>query len=533
MTVNTTLPAIIALARAGAATRAWDLFHAAGHAVRLGDPATLAVEGRLLKDRARAAPGPDRAAGYAAAASAYAAAHALSPAPYLAINAATLRLLAGDPAAARALAREVLTLLDAPVPPADTPYYLAATRAEALLLLGDQAGAQAALAQAAAHDPDGWDDRAVTLAQLGAILDAQGAAADWLAAFAPPASLHFAGHMGVAADGASAAAIAAATDAVLQREPIGFAWGALAAGADIVIAERLLDAGVELHVVLPCPPDRFAAQSVIPAGADWLVRFEAVLAQACSVTLAAAGPSSVHDPLATAHAGELAIGGALLNARRLGSAARQLIVTDEAGGGANTARQALLWPAGAGPQDRLTIPRDAVTDTLFPPEQPDPARALIVSLCLLLDPLAGPHELTSTEIAALAAPVAHALARLDPADVRAAPGRWDVRLADLDSALNTVRTVLDAARAAGTPPPAIGAHVAIATSVADPASGALVPYGPGTALARRLAAMAPPGLALASQALAHTLAARANLSAAAQLYHFGDDDTQGAVFALS
>ena len=43
---------------------------------------------------------------------------------------------------------------------------------------------------------------------------------------------------------------------------------------------------------------------------------------------------------------------------------------------------------------------------------------------------------------------------LDPADVRAAPGRWDVRLNDLDTALSTVRGVLAAARDASGPPPA-------------------------------------------------------------------------------
>lgn len=46
----------------------------------------------------------------------------------------------------------------------------------------------------------------------------------------------------------------------------GFAWGALAAGADIVIAEHLLASDAELHVVLPCPVEQFEAQSVAPAG---------------------------------------------------------------------------------------------------------------------------------------------------------------------------------------------------------------------------------------------------------------------------
>lgn len=533
MSIPTSLPAITALARAGAIARAWDLFTAGGYDARATDPAALAVKGRLLKDKARSGPIPDRAVGFAAAAEAYSAAHALAPAPYLAINAATLRLLAGDRGGAQFGARETLRLLDAAQPAADTPYYLAATRAEALLLLDDLPGAAAALAEAVQHDPDGWEDRAVTLAQLRAILQSRNARTDWLAAFVPPASLHFAGHMGMAAGGASEAALGAAMDALLAQQRIGFAWGALAAGADIVIAEHLLRAGAELHIVLPCPPDQFAAQSVAPAGPEWLERYHAALMQARTIVSAGQTAAAVHDPLATAHAGELAIGGAILNARRLGAAARQLIITDEAGGGRNTARQAVLWPSAAGPQDRLTIARDAEIDSLFPPEQPDPARDLTVSLCILQDGLEYQTGLDSHQIAALTAPVADTLSLLDPADVRAAPGRWDVRLNDLDTALTTVRGVLAAARDASGPPPAIGVHMAITTSVADPASGALVPYGPGPALAHRLARMAHPGLALASQALAVTMTARATSSGHAQLYHFGDETTDGAVFALS
>lgn len=533
MTASASLPAITALARAGAIDRAWALFMDGGYNERATDPAALAVKGRLLKDRARAGPIPDRAVTFAEAARAYSAAHALSPAPYLAINAATLRLLAGDRGGAQFGAQEALRLLDRAEPTADTPYYLAATRAEALLLLDDLPGAKAAMAEAVRHDPDGWEDRVVTLAQLRAIQQARGAPDEWLRDFDPPDSLHFAGHMGVAAGGKSEAAISAALDDLLARSRIGFAWGALAAGADIVVAERLLDAGVEVHVVLPCPPDRFAAQSVSPAGAIWQERFHAVLAQASSVVSSGNAATVVHDPLATAHAGELAIGGALLNARRLGTSARQLVITDEDGGGRNTARQAQMWPACAGPQDRVTISRDAEVDALFPPEQPDPARQLAINLCILLDGLDAHAALDSARIATLTAPIADALALLDRPSVRAAPGRWDLYLPDLDTALETIRSVLEAARTAGLPPPAIGAHIAIATAMIDPASGAWVPYGPGEGIARRLAAMAHPGLALGSQALAVTMAARATTAAQARLYHFGDESTDGAVFSLS
>lgn len=528
----TPLPAIAALVRAGAVERAAELFTAGGYDERTQDPAALAVLGRLLKARGRQTAKPDQAALFSQAAVAYGAAHALAPAPYLAINAATLLYLAGDRAKARAGAQEVLGLLAADPPPSDTPYFLAATRAEALLLLDDPAGAERALEQAAAHDPDGWADRATTISQLSEILAAQGARADWLQRFAPPASLHFAGHMGLTSGGAGEATLAEAVDALIARERIGFAWGALAAGADVVIAERLLGAGGELHAVLPCDPEQFAAQSVAPAGADWLARYHAVLGQAASLQLAAADPAAVHDPLATAHAGELAIGGAMVSARHLAARCCQLIVTDADGGGRNTARQAAMWPRQAGPQHHLIVPRDAQIEALFPAEQHDPTHTLAVHVALQIDALARSTRHAPATITALTEPVGQALARLDRRRVRAAPGRWELILDDPDDALTVMLEVLERSRAAGLPGPSLGAHIAIATVLGDPVGDVLIPYGPGIPLARTLQAMAPPGVALISNALATTLIARGVTGLRSELYHGGGEDSEGAVHVL-
>ena len=521
-----TLPQVTALARAGSVGRAWALFVAAGYHECSDDPAALAVKGRLLKGRARLVSGDERAPLFAAAAEAYAAAHAVSPAPYLAINAATLRLLAGDETAARLGAAQVLALLDAPAPPADTPYFLAATRAEAWLLLGDPSAAETALIEAARADPDGWPDRAGTVAQLREIAIAQRADTGWIDRLAPPASLHFAGHMGVASGDVAEAQLTNMLSDLFAEHPVGFAWGALAAGADIVIAEALLTHGAALHVVLPCPPAQFAAQSVAPAGADWTPRFRALLAAASSVRCAADSASSVHDPLATAHAGELAIGGALNNAAMLASTACQLIVTDEHGGGANTARQAQLWHLSSGVQHRLTVPRDAAVEALFPPEQPDPARMLTVHLAITNDALSTANELPSAQLAALAAPVSEVLTDLPPGSVRAAPGGWEAVLTDLSLALKTIARL----NALGTV--AVGAHLAIGAVLRDPASGTLVAYGPAPALARRLGALAPAGTALASDALAVTMATRGAGALHTELYHLGEDELGGAVHVL-
>ena len=91
------------------------MFVGAGYDQRGGDRAALAVKGRLLKGRARLTAGAEARAHYAAAAEAYAAANALQPAPYLAINAASLRLLAGDADGSRAGAGGVFDQLDDPV----------------------------------------------------------------------------------------------------------------------------------------------------------------------------------------------------------------------------------------------------------------------------------------------------------------------------------------------------------------------------------------------------------------------------------
>lgn len=520
------LPALSALARAGAVGRAWELFCAAGYLERSADPAALAVKGRLIKGKGRLAVGAGRSSLFAEAAAAYAAAHALEPAPYLAINAASLRLLAGDTAGAAAGARAVLAMLDAPEAPADTPYFLAATRAEALLILGDQAEAEAAMQRAAAHDPDGWADRAATIAQLREIAAAQGSDPAWIERFAPPASLHFAGHMGLAAGGDGEAALASQLETLLGQHQFGFAWGALAAGADVVIAEHLLARGAELHVVLPCPPEQFEAQSVAPAGEAWTRRYRALLDAAASIRCAADSATSVHDPLATLHAGELAIGGALNNAAILASSAAQLIVTDEAGGGVNTARQAALWRSASGQQHHLHVARDAEVEALFPPEQPDPARVLAVHLAVGLDALAGAEALTSTAITGLTSPVTAALDGLPAAAIRAAPGRWEAVVEDLDMALAAI------ARLTALGNLAIGAHLAIGPVLTDPASGSLVPNGKAPILARRLMELAPAGVTLASDALAVTMAARGQTQLRSELYHPGEDTADGAVHTL-
>ena len=81
--------------------------------------------------------------------------------------------------------------------------------------------------------------------------------------------------------GAAEARIGAEIDALLDDEDIGFAFGALACGADLLIAEAALARGVELHVVLPFEEEDFLAQSVRPGRRPgWEARYRACIAPA-------------------------------------------------------------------------------------------------------------------------------------------------------------------------------------------------------------------------------------------------------------
>jgi len=346
------LPYIIALARAGSSELAWDLFHAQRYDKRVDDPRCWSVLGRLLKDRASHVASGESRELYKKAAVAYQRSSELEPGTYSLINAASLRLLSGEPGEAAKLAVQVLGSLASNPEEADTPYWRAATGAEALLLLDRHEEAKQALAGAVAVAPEAWEDHASTLRQFTLILNAQGRDAGWLDVCRPPASLHFGGHMSFAAAG-DQQEIKVQIAANLGQEKVGFGFGALAAGADIIVAEALLDHGAELHAILPGGPEAFAAVSVDPFGAEWRRRFDAVLARATEVR--AVRPIGVAPDLETiALADEVAMGAAVMNARRLESRPVQLLIVAEDA----SRRTRDAWAESGWHQHILTAPRE-------------------------------------------------------------------------------------------------------------------------------------------------------------------------------
>ncbi len=315
-----TLLSITALARAGALGQAWRLFREAGLERTGDDPAVLTVRGRLLKDEARSATGASKRRFYKQAAQYYGRAADLGGQPYPLINAATLSLLAGEPRKARTLARAVL---ERDGDDAETAYWREATRAEALLLLGRVDDARGALSDAVGTSPQAFEDLATTLRQFGLILDCQGEPKAWLDDFRPPRALHFGGPM-VIARGAEPT-LRRQVRSILDQEKIGAAFGAIAAGADIVIAEALLESGAELHVVLPAPIRLFRETSVMRYGRDWEGRFDAVLRAAASCR-ALDEERSAPFRVAVRLAAEVAMGKASMQADMLQTEAIQLAV---------------------------------------------------------------------------------------------------------------------------------------------------------------------------------------------------------------
>jgi hypothetical protein len=295
------------------------------------DPKALTLQARLIKDRAkRADAGAERARLFDQSAQIYAKAARLTWSSYPLINAASLSLFAGKPAQAQRFAEDVLDLIAADPDEGETPYWREATRAEALLLLDQEVEARAALRKAIARQPHAWEDHAATIGQFVPILADKGWDAGWLDAHRPPPSVHFSGIAGLAPD---TTGVAQALAQFIATERPGFAYGALAAGADLLFAEAFLAwrdvecPAAELHVVLPYPVDRFREVSVAAFGDHWLPRFDAALAQASSTTVYGLDDPAL--PLAVDYADRVAMGRALRNAALLASRAIAVTVAGE------------------------------------------------------------------------------------------------------------------------------------------------------------------------------------------------------------
>ncbi len=277
------LSQILSLARSGALGKAWAAFEQDWLESGAENPAALTLKGRLLKDRARiAVEATDRARLFAESAETYSAAAKLNAESYPLINAATMAHLAGKAENARALASDVLAMIEGGTDAAETPYWREATRAEALLLLGRTDEAALALDNATKIAPRAFEDIAATVRQFRMLLEHNKQPAQWLEKHVPANVLYFAGVMGIDPNDAQ---VSEKIREEVQKIQPAFAFGALAAGADILVAEALRAADCELHIILPCSVEVFRMRSVSAFGEAWGFRFDSLMTDVMSVTV--------------------------------------------------------------------------------------------------------------------------------------------------------------------------------------------------------------------------------------------------------
>jgi class 3 adenylate cyclase/tetratricopeptide (TPR) repeat protein len=258
-----------------------------------------------------------------------------NPAYYPLINAATLSLLVGDEASSRQQAEAVLDLCSKENDSTGIDgFYLKATQAEACLLLGQVELAKDRLAEAREFCP--WDlgNLSTTYQQLKRICKKREIPLDSLEAIRPPTVITYTGQMvhGIGKspgiDPADEEAIRIHITALLDQHQVRVAYGSLACGADIMVAEAVLETQGELNIILPFGREEFKKISVAPGGESWERRYEAILSRASSVTQIVDEAITGHELLFEACSRQ-GMGLAHLRSQTLGSRAYQIAVWNQ------------------------------------------------------------------------------------------------------------------------------------------------------------------------------------------------------------
>ena len=307
----------------------------------------MALGGRLSKDLYLMTTGKVAIRHAQDSAQKYEAAYQDTKGYYSGINAATMSFLADTPKEI-ILSRieHIQTSLPATENLTPTDYYfIEATRAECFLLREEISKAKACLRSAINFDPLNYSAHAATLKQFRLILKKQKNPLHWLKDFTPPRPVHFAGHIwknDAPPFAPNYETMLTQVADIIQQKDIGYGYGALAAGADIIIAEVLIQEGAELHVTLPCDIESFIEYSVRPFGEDWVPRFKSCIEEASSIkTLNRASKTPQRD--SDFVAAQVSMGQAIIKGRQFDVEPEQLLLLDENATKSMTANQATTW----------------------------------------------------------------------------------------------------------------------------------------------------------------------------------------------
>ena len=511
--------AVLLLARCGAAGQAQREYVRLGLGDARDHVETISLGGRLLKDLAFAATGEARRQYAREAAAKYAEAYALGRDYYPGINVAAMALVAGDRPRAAEMARAVLEGLSVG---ADTRAEDAYYRAEALFLLGRLDDAETALAAAMALDPLNHTAHASTLRQFDILSATLKLDRAWLERHSPPPPVVYSGHMfdpAALSPEALQKVTTGITTALERLKPCAI-FGALAAGADILIAEAALARGAELHVVLPMSEKTFLARSVMQSGADWAARYHACKDRAATFRVASQEEDFSDDAI-FAFGAEFAMGLAIRHGEGLRSRACQLAVWDgnPGTGVAGTGADVRRWRETGLPQVIVEfLRRTPAAHTAA--AAPAAARRL---KAMLFGDVRGFSKLAETDIKPfvehLMAPIAAALYGLAATPDLVATWGDGIHIvcdsvahaADGALAMQAAFARIDFA-AAGLPPHLalrLGGHFGPVAEIIDPFVNKPSYYGTHVTIAARIEPVAVPGTVYVSEPFAALLALQA------------------------
>ena len=236
-------------------------------------------------------------------------------------------------------------------------YWHAVTIAEASLVLGDAEQAWQELSKAGGIAKIDFASRASTRKQLKLICEHSGIDQSILASISNPEVIFFAGHI-IAPQGEQGRFPADQEDhvrarigAFLDTHEISAAFGSLASGTDIMVAEACIAREKDLGIVLPFQRQDFIRESVERSGPGWVERFEKCMAWVerrsvrggGAITYATDGAYLNDDSLFT-YCAHFAMGLAMVRARNLDAGLRMLAVYDSKGGhGVGTDGNIEMW----------------------------------------------------------------------------------------------------------------------------------------------------------------------------------------------
>ena len=475
------------------------------------DVDTRSLGARLAKDAADALSGTARLEQFGTAAAAYAAIYDETGDIFPGVNAASLRLLAGETQAARECALAVLARQ-----PEATDFWTGASRCEALLLLGRDDEALHEIEQALGLPGRDVGAMGTTLRQFEKLARLAGCdvSGQVRAQLRPPATAFYCGHMFIA-DEAVERVLAARIDAALDAQSIGIGFGALACGSDILIAERLLARGGELHIVLPFELSEFVVMSVDPGGPGWRPRMDACLAAATSIRTVS-DIRNIGDAQSISYSSNIAMGLSRLRASQLGGISTMLAIWDgePARGDAGTAVDVARWRSSngdvtvfeAGAVDR-NLARAAEASHAMPPRR---------VVAMLFADVPGFAALDETDIPSFWRDVMGAAASvLDQHGerVRSRNSWGDAVFAVVDDVAAAAEIVLSLHRALASIGTRftlrIGAHFGPVFETLDPITSRTTFYGREVSRAARIEPVTPAGQVYVTEAFAATLAMEA------------------------